>query len=151
MLDCSIPKEQNLSWLDIRTPIMRDARLREEAHRAHVNYLEDHLFLGHQGSKIVLHFQPSKPNTLPPVVVVHKFFGWRPPWMISELSSNKCHCYVTMKVPWSPLTIWFNMQEQRHWCPSSFYKRSSTKRGHLHWECWHRWSACRYLHQAIWW
>jgi hypothetical protein len=30
----------------------------------------------------VLHFQPPKLNTMPPVVVVHKFFGWRPPWMI---------------------------------------------------------------------
>ena len=25
--------------------------------------------------KIVLHYQPPKPNTYPPVVVVHKFFG----------------------------------------------------------------------------
>jgi hypothetical protein len=38
MLDCGIPKGQNLSWLDIRTPIMRDAKLREGAHWAHVNY-----------------------------------------------------------------------------------------------------------------
>ena len=48
MLNCGIPKEQDLSWLDIQTPIMRDAKLRERAHRAHVNYWEDHLFLGHQ-------------------------------------------------------------------------------------------------------
>ena len=35
----------------------------------------DHLFHGHQRSKIVLHYQPSKPNTYPPVVVVYKYFG----------------------------------------------------------------------------
>jgi hypothetical protein len=29
----------------------------------HVNYLENHLSLGHQRSKIVSHFQSSKPNT----------------------------------------------------------------------------------------
>ena len=40
-----------------------------------VNYWEDHLFHGHQRSKIVLHYQPPKPNTYPPVVVVHKYFG----------------------------------------------------------------------------
>jgi hypothetical protein len=85
------------------------ARLREEAHRAHVNYWEDHLFFGHRRSKIVLHFQPPKPNTLPPVVVVYKFFRLRLPWMISESSSNKCHCYVTIKVPWSSPTIRFNI------------------------------------------
>jgi hypothetical protein len=38
MLDYGIPKEQDLSWLDIRTPIMRDAKLRERAYRVHVNY-----------------------------------------------------------------------------------------------------------------
>jgi hypothetical protein len=27
-------------------------------------------------------------------------------------SSRKCHCYVTMRVPWSSPTIRFNMQEQ---------------------------------------
>jgi hypothetical protein len=37
-------------------------RLREEAHRAHINYWEDHLSVGHQRSKIVLHFQLPKPN-----------------------------------------------------------------------------------------
>ena len=42
---------------------------------AHVNYWEDHLFHGHQRSKIVLHYQPLKPNTYPLVVVVHKYFG----------------------------------------------------------------------------
>jgi hypothetical protein len=47
MLDYGILREQSLSWLDIQTLIMRDARLREGAHRAYVNYWEDHLFLGH--------------------------------------------------------------------------------------------------------
>jgi hypothetical protein len=75
MLVYGIPKEQSLSLLDILIRIMRNARLREEAHQAYVNYWEDHLFLDRQRSKIVLHFQPPKPNTLLPVVVVHKFFG----------------------------------------------------------------------------
>jgi hypothetical protein len=42
---------------------MWDAKLREEAHQAHVNYWEDHLFHGHQRRKIVLHYQLPKPNT----------------------------------------------------------------------------------------
>ena len=49
--------------LNIQTLIMRDARLKERALRALVNYWEDHLFHGHQRSKIVLHYQPPKPNT----------------------------------------------------------------------------------------
>ena len=48
---------------------MWDARLKGRAPRAHVNCWEDHLFHGHQRSKIVLHYQPPKPNTYPPVVV----------------------------------------------------------------------------------
>ena len=75
MLVCGIPKEQILSLLDIRTSIMWDAKWKEIAHRAHVNYWEDHLFFGHQRSKIVLHYQPPKPNTYPLVIVVHKYFG----------------------------------------------------------------------------
>jgi hypothetical protein len=75
MLACGIPKEQSLNLLDIRTLTMRDARLKGRAPRAHVNCWEDHLFHGHQRSKIVLHYQPLKSNTYTPVVVVHKFFG----------------------------------------------------------------------------
>ena len=75
MLDCGIPKEQSLSLLDIQTSIMWDARLKGKALQAIVNYWKDHLFYGHQISKIVLHYQPSRPNTYPSVVVVHKFFG----------------------------------------------------------------------------
>ena len=75
MLVCGIPKEQNLNLLDIQTPTMQDSRLKGRAPRAHVNCWEDHLFYGHQRSKIVLYYQPSKPNTYPPIVVVHKFFG----------------------------------------------------------------------------
>ena len=41
---------------------------------ANVNCWEDHLFHSHQRSKIVLHYQPPKLNTYPPVVVVHKYF-----------------------------------------------------------------------------
>jgi hypothetical protein len=37
--------------LDIPIRIMRDAKLREGARQAHVNYSEDHLFIGHQRSK----------------------------------------------------------------------------------------------------
>jgi hypothetical protein len=54
---------------------MWDARLKGKALRALVNYWEDHLFLDHQRSKIVLHYQLLKPNTYLPVVVVHKYFG----------------------------------------------------------------------------
>jgi hypothetical protein len=75
MLVCGIPKEQSLSLLDIRTPTMQDARLKGKALQALVNYWEVNLFHGHQRSKIVLHYQPPKLNTYPPVVVVHKFFG----------------------------------------------------------------------------
>ena len=91
---------------------MQDARLKWRAPRAHANCWEDHLFYGHQRSKIVLHYQPSKPNTYPLVVVVHKYFRWRPPWMTLESSLRKCHCYVTMRVQSSWPTIRFNMQEQ---------------------------------------
>ena len=45
-------------------------KVEKRAHRAHVNCWEDHLFLGHKRSKIVLHYQPPKP-----IVVVHNFFG----------------------------------------------------------------------------
>jgi hypothetical protein len=75
MLVCGIAKELSLSLLDIPIQIMRDAKLREEAYWEHVNYWDDHLSHGHPRSKIVLHFQPPKSNTLPPIVVVHKFFG----------------------------------------------------------------------------
>ena len=69
------PKVQSLNLLDISTRTMRDAKLREEAHRAHVNYWEDHLSHGHPRNKIVLHYQPLKRNTLRPTVVVHKSYG----------------------------------------------------------------------------
>jgi len=64
-----------VNLLDIQIQTMRDTKLREEAHRAHVNYWEDHLSYGHLESKIVLHYQPPKESTLRPVVVVHKFYG----------------------------------------------------------------------------
>ena len=51
MLDCGIPKVQSLNLLDILIWIMRDAKLRERAHRAHVNYWEDHLCLDHKETK----------------------------------------------------------------------------------------------------
>ena len=47
------PKGAKFELIDIQTPIMWDAKLRERAHRAHVNYWEDHLCLGHPRSKIV--------------------------------------------------------------------------------------------------
>jgi hypothetical protein len=56
MLDSGIPKGLSLSLLDIPIRIMRDAKLREEALWAHVNYWEDHLSHDHPRSKIVLHF-----------------------------------------------------------------------------------------------
>ena len=112
MLDYGNPKEQDLSWLDIQTPIMPDAKLRERAHWAHVNYWKVHLCLGHQRSKIVYHFQPLKRSTFRSVVAVLNYFGWRLLWVTLESSSKTCHCYVTMRVPWSSPTTWFNMQEQ---------------------------------------
>jgi len=68
-------KVQNLNLLDIPIRTMRDAKLKEEAHWAHVNYWEDHLSHGHPRNKVVLHYQPPKRNTLRPVVVVHKSYG----------------------------------------------------------------------------
>jgi hypothetical protein len=53
MLVYDISKQQSLNLLDIRTPTMRDARLKGRAPRAHVNCWEYHLFHGHQRSKIV--------------------------------------------------------------------------------------------------
>ena len=130
---------------------MRDARLKGRAPWAHVNCWEDHLFHGHQSSKIVLHYQPLKPNTYPPVVVVHKYFGWRPPWMTLESSSRNCHCYVTMRVQQAYQQSGSTCKNKAHWCPSPFHKRSSTKRGHFNWECRHRRSTCRHIHQVIGW
>ena len=69
------PKGTKFKLVDYSTQIMQDARLKGRAPRAHVNCWEDHLFHGHQRSKIVLHYQPLKPNIYPPVVVVHKYFG----------------------------------------------------------------------------
>ena len=69
------PKGAKFELVGYLTQIMRDARLKGRAPRAHVNCWEDHLFHGHQRNKIVLLYQPPKPNTYPPVVVVHKFFG----------------------------------------------------------------------------
>jgi hypothetical protein len=42
-------------------------------------------------------------------------------------------------------------KNKAHRCPPSFHKSSPIKGGHLHWECGHRWSTCRYIHQASWW
>ena len=112
MLVCGIPKVQSLNQLDISIRTMRDTKLREEAHWAHVNCWEDHLSHGHPRNKIVLHYQPSKQNTLRPIVVMHKSYGWRPPWRTLESISKKFHCYVIMKVPWSSPTIQLNIQEQ---------------------------------------
>ena len=47
------PKEARFELIGYSDSDMRDAKLRERAHRAHVNYWEDHLCLGHQRSKIV--------------------------------------------------------------------------------------------------
>ena len=50
-------------------------KVERRAPQEHVNCWEDHLFHGHQRSKIVLHYQPLMLNTYPSVVVVHKYFG----------------------------------------------------------------------------
>jgi hypothetical protein len=54
---------------------MRDARLKGKTLRGLVNCWEDHLFHGHQRSKIVLHYQPPKLNIYLSVAIVHRFFG----------------------------------------------------------------------------
>jgi hypothetical protein len=64
-----------VSRLDVMFSVCMCARLKGRAPRALVNCWEDHLFHGHRRSKIVLHYQLPKPNTYPPVVVVHKYFG----------------------------------------------------------------------------
>jgi len=75
MLVCGIPKVQSLNLLDILIRTMQDAKLKEEAHREHVNYWEAHLSHGYPRNKIVFHYQLPKQNTLRPVVVVHKSYG----------------------------------------------------------------------------
>jgi hypothetical protein len=69
------PKGSNFELIGYLTPTMRDARWIGRAHRAHVNCLEDHLYHGHQRSKIVWHSLPPKPNIFSWVVVVHNCFG----------------------------------------------------------------------------
>jgi hypothetical protein len=60
---------------DVIFSVCMCAKLKGRTPRVLVNCWEDYLFHGHQRSKIVLHYQPSKLNTYPPVVVVHKYFG----------------------------------------------------------------------------
>ena len=74
-VDWWYPKEAKFELVGYSDSVMRDARLKGRAPRAHVNCWEDHVFHGHQRSKIVLYDQLPKPNTYPSVVVVHKYFG----------------------------------------------------------------------------
>ena len=106
---------------------MRDARLKGRAPQAHVNCWEDHLYHGHQRSKIVLHYQPSKPNIYPPIVVVHKFFGWRPPWMTLESISRSAIAMWQWECNQVNQQSGSTCKNKAHRCPSPFRKRSSTK------------------------
>jgi hypothetical protein len=56
-------------------PIMPDAKLIEKVPLGLANFLVGPLPLGHQRNKILLPFSRSKQSMLPPVVVVHNYFG----------------------------------------------------------------------------
>jgi hypothetical protein len=65
----------DLSILDIRTPIMSDAKWTGRVPRGHVNSLNGHLSLGLQRNKILLPYPRLKRSMSLPVVVVHDYFG----------------------------------------------------------------------------
>jgi hypothetical protein len=65
-----------LSYLDIRMPIMSDAKLIEKVHLRLVNFLIDPLSLGLQRNKISLPFPWPKCSMLLLVVVMHSYFGY---------------------------------------------------------------------------
>ena len=69
-----IPKELYLNSLAIPIWIMPVAKLIEKAHPEGAICLVDHLCLGPPRSKIVWLCLPPKQNTLPRVLVVHKYF-----------------------------------------------------------------------------
>jgi hypothetical protein len=60
--------------LDIRMPIMSDAKWIERVPSAHVNSLGGPLSLGPQRNKISLPYPRPKRSMLPLVVVVHNYF-----------------------------------------------------------------------------
>jgi hypothetical protein len=95
----------------------------------------------------MLHFQLPEPNTLSPIVVVHKYFGWRLPNQVQEsaIAMWQWECRKAHQQFGS------TCKNKAHRCPPSFHQRSPTQRGYFNWECGHQWSTCRYLHQATWW
>jgi hypothetical protein len=68
------PKGLILSSLDIRMPIMPDAKWIVRVPLGHVNSLDGHLSLGLQRKKIWLPYPQSKRSISSPVVVVHNYF-----------------------------------------------------------------------------
>jgi hypothetical protein len=64
-----------LSSLDIRMPIVSDAKLIEKVPSRFANFLVGSLPLGLQRNKILLPFPWPKQSMSPPEVVVHNFFG----------------------------------------------------------------------------
>ena len=71
---CGIPKVQDSNLQAIPIRIMPGAGLIEKAHPDGAISQVDHLSLGCQRNKIVLPCQRPKRNTLPSVLVVHKYF-----------------------------------------------------------------------------
>ena len=69
-----IPKELDLNKLAILIWIMPVAKLIGKAHPKGAICLVDHLCLGPPRNKIVWLCPPPKRNTLPQVLVVHKFY-----------------------------------------------------------------------------
>jgi hypothetical protein len=55
--------------------IMPDAKLVEKVPLGLTNFLVGPLSLGHQRNKILLSFPRLKPSMMPPVVVMHNYFG----------------------------------------------------------------------------
>jgi hypothetical protein len=70
------PRGLILSSLDIRIPIMLDAKCIERVPLGLVNFLNSHLSLDLQRNKIMLPYPQSKWSMSPPKVVVHNFFKY---------------------------------------------------------------------------
>jgi hypothetical protein len=68
------PKDLILSSLDIRMPIMPDAKWIGRVPLGHINSLDGLLSLGLQRNKIMLPYLGPKRSMSPPVVVVHNYF-----------------------------------------------------------------------------
>ena len=131
---------------------MRDARLKGKASRALVNCWEDHLFHGHQRSKNSVALSTAEAEYISVGSCCAQVL-----WMKATLSDFGIKFKKVPLLYDNESAIKFTnnpIQHARHkayWCLPPFHKRSSTKRGHINWECRHRRSTCRHIHQAIRW